>query len=80
MSYFRTHYYGGVRKYQWATIPLAIHGVFTRADGSSVNFAIGEDENDPVFSSSPLMPSLSLRSFCSAPRWGSRSVMQNTVS
>ena len=45
MSYFRTHYYGGVRKYQWATIPLAIHGVFTRADGSSVNFAVGEDEN-----------------------------------
>ena len=36
MSYFRTHYYGGIRKYQWATIPLAIHGVFTRADGSSV--------------------------------------------
>ena len=49
MSYFRTHYYGGIRKYQWATIPLAIHGVFTRADGSSVNFAIGEEENDPVF-------------------------------
>ena len=58
MSYFRTHYYGGVRKYQWATIPLAIHGVFTRADGSSVNFAIGEDENDPVFCITDLLPHL----------------------
>ena len=59
MSYFRTHYYGGIRKYQWATIPLAIHGVFTRADGSSVNFAIGEDENDPVFCITDLLPHLS---------------------
>ena len=58
MSYFRTHYYGGIRKYQWATIPLAIHGVFTRADGSSVNFAIGEDENDPVFCITDLLPHL----------------------
>ena len=58
MSYFRTHYYGGVRKYQWATIPLAIHGVFTRADGSSVNFAVGEDENDPVFCITDLLPHL----------------------
>ena len=58
MSYFRTHYYGGIRKYQWATIPLAIHGVFTRTDGSSVNFAIGEDENDPVFCITDLLPHL----------------------
>ena len=58
MSYFRTHYYGGIRKYQWATIPLAIHGVFTRADGSSVNFAVGEDENDPVFCITDLLPHL----------------------
>ena len=58
MSYFRTHYYGGIRKYQWATIPLAIHGVFTCADGSSVNFAIGEDENDPVFCITDLLPHL----------------------
>ena len=58
MSYFRTHYYGGIRKYQWATIPLAIHGVFTRADGSSVSFAVGEDENDPVFCITDLLPHL----------------------
>lgn len=56
MSYFRTHYYGGIRKYQWATIPLAIHGVFTRADGSSVNFAIGEDETIPCSASPTCCP------------------------
>ena len=58
MSSIRPHYYGGIRKYQWATIPLAIHGVFTRADGSSVNFAIGEDYNDPVFCITDLLPHL----------------------
>ena len=58
LSYFKTHYYGGIRKYQWGTMPLAIHGVFTRADGSSVNFAIGEDENDPVFCITDLLPHL----------------------
>mgnify|MGYP001151138377 CR=1 FL=1 len=58
LSYFKTHYYGGIRKYQWGTIPLSIHGVFTRADGSSVNFAIGEDENDPVFCITDLLPHL----------------------
>ena len=58
LSYFKTHYYGGIRKYQWATIPLAIHGVFTRADGSSVSFAVGEDENDPVFCITDLLPHL----------------------
>ena len=57
-SYFKTHYYGGIRKYQWATIPLAIHGVFTRADGSVVNFAVGVDEQDPVFCITDLLPHL----------------------
>lgn len=57
-SYFKTHYYGGIRKYQWGTIPLAIHGVFTRADGSSINVCIGEDENDPVFCITDLLPHL----------------------
>ena len=54
----KTHYYGGIRKYQWGTMPLAIHGVFTRADGSSVSFAVGEDENDPVFCITDLLPHL----------------------
>ena len=58
MAYFKTHYYGGIRKYQWGTMPLAIHGVFTRADGSSVSFAVGEDENDPVFCITDLLPHL----------------------
>ena len=57
-SYFKTHYYGGIRKYQWGTMPLAIHGVFTRADGSSVSFSVGEDENDPVFCITDLLPHL----------------------
>ena len=59
LSYFKTHYYGGIRKYQWGTMPLAIHGVFTRADGSSVSFSVGEDENDPVFCITDLLPHLS---------------------
>lgn len=58
MSYFKTHYYGGVRKYQWVTIPLAIHGVFYRADGSSVSVCIGEEAGDPVFCITDLLPHL----------------------
>ena len=49
LSYFDTHYYGGVKKYQWVTIPLAIHGVVVKKDGTKVEIVIGEDENDPVF-------------------------------
>ena len=58
LSYFKTHYYGGVRKYQWGTIPLSIHGVFTREDGSTVTVRVGEDENDPVFCITDLLPHL----------------------
>ena len=58
LSYFKTHYYGGIRKYQWGTMPRAIPGVFTRADGSSVSFSVGEDENDPVFCITDLLPHL----------------------
>ena len=58
LSYFKTHYYGGIRKYQWGTMPLAIHGVFTRTDGSSVSFSVGEDENDTVFCITDLLPHL----------------------
>ncbi|MBE6044485.1 MAG: aminopeptidase [Clostridium thermopalmarium] len=50
-----THYYGGVKKYQWVTIPLAIHGVFAKKDGSIVNVVIGEDDNDPVIGISDLL-------------------------
>lgn len=47
-AYLDTHYYGGVKKYQWVTIPLAIHGVVAKKDGSVVQVNIGEDENDPI--------------------------------
>lgn len=47
-AYLDTHYYGGVKKYQWVALPLAIHGVIAKKDGSVVNVTIGEDENDPV--------------------------------
>ena len=50
-----THYYGGIKKYQWVTIPLAIHGVIAKKDGSVVNVAVGEDPTDPVFCVSDLL-------------------------
>ena len=53
-----THYYGGVKKYQWVTLPLAIHGVVAKKDGSVVNVIIGEDEADPVFCITDLLPHL----------------------
>ena len=53
-----THYYGGVKKYQRVTIPLALHGVVYKKDGSKVDFVIGEDENDPVVGISDLLPHL----------------------
>lgn len=49
LSYLDTHYYGGVKKYQWVTIPLAIHGVIVKKDGTKVEIVIGEEETDPVF-------------------------------
>ncbi len=58
-GYLKTHYYGGIRKYQWATIPLALHGVVVKADGTSVDVVIGEDDGDPVFCITDLLPHLS---------------------
>ena len=49
LAYFDTHYYGGIKKYQWVTLPLAIHGVVVKADGTKINVVIGEEDNDPVF-------------------------------
>ena len=48
MAMFDTHYYGGVKKYQWVTLPLALHGVVAKKDGTMVNISIGDKENDPV--------------------------------
>ncbi len=58
MALFKTHYYGGIKKYQWAVSPLALHGVIVKADGSKVKVTIGEDEDDPVFCVNDLLPHL----------------------
>lgn len=58
VAYFKTHYYGGIRKYQWATIPLAIHGIVTKADGETVDVRIGDEAGDPVFCITDLLPHL----------------------
>ncbi len=54
-----THYYGGIKKYQWVTIPLALHGVVCKKDGSIISIAVGEDENDPIVGISDLLVHLS---------------------
>jgi len=59
LALFKTHYYGGVKKYQWVTIPLALHGVIIKKDGSRVDVVIGEDEKDPVVGISDLLIHLS---------------------
>ena len=58
MSFFKTHYYGGIRKYQWMALPLAIHGIVAMPDGEIINVCIGENENDPVFYINDLLPHL----------------------
>jgi len=58
LAYFDTRYYGGIKKYQWTAIPLALHGVIIRKDGTSVTVNIGEDNNDPVFCITDLLPHL----------------------
>ena len=59
LAYLDTHYYGGIKKYQWVTIPLALYGVVAKKDGTLVNVVIGEDENDPVVGISDLLIHLS---------------------
>ena len=58
ITYLNTHYYGGIKKYQWTTIPLAIHGVICKKDGTTVNVLIGENNDDPVFCISDILPHL----------------------
>ena len=58
LALFKTHYYGGIKKYQWAAIPLALHGVIVKADGTSVKVNIGEDAGDPKFVVTDLLPHL----------------------
>ena len=59
LAMFKTHYYGGIKKYQWTTIPLSLHGVVVKADGTSVEVNIGEDAGDPVFCVTDLLIHLS---------------------
>ena len=61
LAYFKTHYYGGIRKYQWATIPLSLHGVIYKKNGEQVVIDIGEDPEDPVFYITDLLPHLSAK-------------------
>lgn len=59
LALLKTHYYGGIKKYQWTAIPLAIHGVIVKADGEKQEICIGEDEKDPIFTITDLLPHLS---------------------
>ena len=59
LAYLDTHYYGGIKKYQWVTLPLALHGVVAKKDGTVVDVVIGEDEDDPVVGISDLLIHLS---------------------
>ncbi len=61
LAYFKPHYYGGIRKYQWATIPLAMHGVIIREDGETVQVSVGEKAGEPQFVISDLLPHLSAK-------------------
>ena len=58
IAFLKTHYYGGIKKYQWVAIPLALHGVVCRKDGTTVTVTIGEDESDPILMISDLLPHL----------------------
>lgn len=58
LALLKTHYYGGVKKYQWVTLPLALHGIVINKDGEKIDIVIGEDENDPVFFITDLLPHL----------------------
>lgn len=59
MAYLDTHYYGGIKKYQWAALPLAIHGVIVKKDGTCVEVCVGEEDDDPVFCITDLLIHLS---------------------
>ncbi|MDD4083678.1 MAG: aminopeptidase, partial [Sphaerochaetaceae bacterium] len=58
LVYLDTHYYGGIKKFQWVTLPLALHGVVCKKDGTTVNIVVGEDDDDPVFYFSDILPHL----------------------
>ena len=59
-AYLKTHYYGGIKKYQWTTIPLSIHGVIVKPNGEKIEVNIGENESDPIFTITDLLPHLAM--------------------
>ena len=67
--YLDTHYYGGIKKYQWVTVPLALHGVIIKKDGTKVNISIGEKEDEPVFYISDLLIHLSSEQLKKEAKW-----------
>ena len=58
MAYFKTHYYGGIKKYQWTTIPLSLHGIIVKTNGEKIEVNIGEKEDEPIFTITDLLPHL----------------------
>ena len=58
LAYFKTHYYGGIKKYQWTTIPLSIHGVIVKENGEKIDVQIGENDDEPIFTITDLLPHL----------------------
>ena len=58
MAFFKTHYYGGIKKYQWTTIPLSLHGTISKKDGTSIDISVGENPSEPVFCITDLLPHL----------------------
>lgn len=63
LALFKTHYYGGIKKYQWTAIPLAIHGVIVKPDGSKIEINIGEEETDPIFTITDILPHLATEQY-----------------
>lgn len=63
LALFKTHYYGGIKKYQWPTIPLAIHGIVVKPNGEKIKINIGEDENDPIFTITDILPHLAQKQY-----------------
>lgn len=61
IAFFKTHYYGGIKKYQWTTIPLSIHGVIVKADNTQIEVCIGENDDDPIFCITDLLPHLATK-------------------
>ncbi len=61
IAFFKTHYYGGIKKYQWTTIPLSIHGVIVKSDNTQIKVCIGENDDDPIFCITDLLPHLATK-------------------